>query len=179
MRTSSWTHHTNANTFNPITALQLPKKLNEQHNHVWKYKVLYTHYKTHTHTVYLNSLRAHLKMVISLIARAVDLCIHISEEPSCLSVFLPPGVEQCKFISAVAPNSLALNILSLSYSLQQSHYNLLQHVRGAVTSSAGRYQLCSTETAWKTVSFRTMCDALRQNVFDFIKGVLCGQNLNL
>lgn len=85
-----------------------------------------THTHTHTCSMYLNSLRADLKMVIYLIAQAVDLCTHISEVPSCLSVFLPPGAERCKFMSAAAPNSLVLNVLSLCYSLHLQHNNLLQ-----------------------------------------------------
>lgn len=51
----------------------------------------------------------------------------------------PPVVEQRKLISAVAPDSLVLNILSLCYSLHLSHNNLLQRVQqGALTSSTRR-----------------------------------------
>lgn len=123
------------------------EQLGKQCSHVWKYKELNAHHQTHTltHTctMYLNSLRAHLKMVIYLIAQAVDLCTHISEVPSCLSVFLPPGAERCKFMSAAAPNSLGLNILSLCYSLHLRHSSLLGRVQEALTSSARRYQLAT------------------------------------
>lgn len=78
---------------------------------------LYTH--THTHgRVRVNSSRAHLKMVICLIAQAVDLCTHIrEEEPSCLPLLFPPSAERCKCMSAAAPSSLVLDILSLRCSL--------------------------------------------------------------
>ena len=83
-------------------------------------------------------------MVIFLIAQAVDLCTHISEVPSCLSVFLPPGAEQCKFMSAAAPNSLVLNILSVCVhsvwgsTVYHRQYEPLWHHRRGDTSCGPR-----------------------------------------
>ena len=117
--------------------------------------IMNTHTHTHTHTQRLSKqLAAHCKMVIFLIAQAVDLCTHISEVPSCLSVFLPPGVEQCKFMSAAAPNSLVLNILSVCVhsvcgtTVHRRQYEPLWHHR------ARRYQLRPVGQEVTSLEFR-------------------------